>query len=90
MSRETVRALAIGLVIGASAAGLISTVRAQAPATEVRATGDVIRFFVEGREVARIDAEGLRVAGSITHSGALISTNGTSAMQDLDAKERDR
>ena len=93
MSRETVRALAIGMVLGASATGLISTVRAQAPATEsayMLSSNGVISFIVEGRQVARIDAQGLSINGSVTHSGALISTNGTPAISLGDVKDGDR
>lgn len=90
MSRETVRALAIGIVIGASAAGIVSTVRAATPATEVRAEGKAITFIVEGREVARIDASGFMVNGALTHSGALISTNGASSMPATPAKDGGR
>ena len=87
MSRETVRALAIGMVLGASVAGIVSTVRAAPPATEVRAEGNAITFLVEGREVARIDARGLIVNGAITHTGALISTGGTSPALSVTSKE---
>jgi hypothetical protein len=90
MSRKAISALAIGIVLGASAVGIVSTVRAESPATEVRTEGKLIAFIVEGREVARIDASGFMVSGAITHSGALISTNGGPAFSASPAQDGDR
>ena len=51
-----------------------SAVAAEAPSMIIDPEANAFRFFIDGKEVARIDAGGLRVRESIEYGGAITDT----------------
>lgn len=50
-------------------------------------SGGAFRFFIDGREIARLDEDGLQVRDSIEYGGALIDTGSLNYDQEAGASE---
>lgn len=60
--------------------------RAEAPSMIIDPEANAFRFFIDGKEVARIDQGGLHVRDDVTYGGAI--TDGGSAAFDERAVEK--